>query len=233
MDLCAVEGCNRPKRLTGLCGAHHQRKLRKGDVQAHIPLRGTDTDPSAYWCSKCHTSKPKVEFHAEPRARRGVSGVCKACVQAHRDKIRPKLRQQSAASKTRHAGAVRERKKRWATENRDRLTEQHREWRKANPDKVRAMIKAQNARRYAIEKNAPGRATGEQITARWAYFGNKCWMCGAPATDTDHVKPLAKGGSNWPANLRPACQPCNRSKSARWPLVDDHATTRKGAARVT
>ena len=45
-----------------------------------------------------------------------------------------------------------------------------------------------------------------------------CWMCGAEATEIDHVKPLSAGGSNWPANLRPACHPCNRAKSNHWPL---------------
>jgi hypothetical protein len=54
--------------------------------------------------------------------------------------------------------------------------------------------------------------------------------CGKYNTDTvpaalvavvageDHVKPLARGGSNWPANLRPACKSCNSRKGARWPF---------------
>jgi 5-methylcytosine-specific restriction endonuclease McrA len=28
----------------------------------------------------------------------------------------------------------------------------------------------------------------------------------------DHVKPLAQGGSNWPANLRPICTALQRSQ---------------------
>lgn len=43
-------------------------------------------------------------------------------------------------------------------------------------------------------------------------------MCGDAATQTDHVKPLARGGLNVPANLRPICGPCNRAKSDAWPL---------------
>jgi len=42
-------------------------------------------------------------------------------------------------------------------------------------------------------------------------------MCGAPWEHIDHVKPISKGGSNWPANLRPACEPCNLRKSDQWP----------------
>jgi HNH endonuclease len=45
-------------------------------------------------------------------------------------------------------------------------------------------------------------------------WGGRCWMCGGQATATDHVKALVCGGSNWPANLRPICQPCNSRKGA-------------------
>jgi 5-methylcytosine-specific restriction endonuclease McrA len=31
----------------------------------------------------------------------------------------------------------------------------------------------------------------------------------------DHVIPVSKGGTGWPANLRPACGRCNLAKSAR------------------
>ncbi|WP_461165382.1 HNH endonuclease [Arthrobacter sp. R4-81] len=45
-------------------------------------------------------------------------------------------------------------------------------------------------------------------------------MCGIEgATQTDHVKPISKGGSHCLANLRPICQSCNSSKGGRWPLT--------------
>jgi 5-methylcytosine-specific restriction endonuclease McrA len=58
-----------------------------------------------------------------------------------------------------------------------------------------------------------GRASRAQVAARWAYYGGRCWMCGAQADTMDHVKPIAKGGSNHPSNLRPACNGCNGRKS--------------------
>ncbi len=65
---------------------------------------------------------------------------------------------------------------------------------------------------------APGTASPEQIAARVAVYGGLCWICrAAPYDALDHVKPLARGGSNWPANLRPACTPCNSRKGAKWP----------------
>jgi 5-methylcytosine-specific restriction endonuclease McrA len=72
-------------------------------------------------------------------------------------------------------------------------------------------------RRAAREAAAPGSHTAGQKQGRWDYYQGRCWMCGEAAHHMDHVKPLARGGSQWPANLRPACWPCNKRKAARWP----------------
>ncbi len=72
--------------------------------------------------------------------------------------------------------------------------------------------------RHAIRamrlRTAGGRATREAKRQRWALYGNLCWVCHAPATHSDHVIAVARGGSNWPANIRPACRRCNCSKGA-------------------
>lgn len=44
-----------------------------------------------------------------------------------------------------------------------------------------------------------------------------CIYCGAGALSWDHVVPRSRGGTNEPANLVPACRPCNSSKGARTP----------------
>lgn len=69
-----------------------------------------------------------------------------------------------------------------------------------------------------LGREIPGTCSPAQLVARVDLYANHCWMCGAEATEIDHVKPLSAGGSNWPANLRPACHPCNRAKSNHWPL---------------
>ena len=50
-------------------------------------------------------------------------------------------------------------------------------------------------------------------------------MCGTEATAIDHVKPIARGGSNWPANLRPACTPCNSRKGTAVITEADRSAT--------
>ena len=113
-------------------------------------------------------------------------------------------------------------------------------WRAANPEKIRAKhvrelqekprlsherywrnpayARAKSARRKAMRRRvAIGVITSEALASRIAYYGGKCWMCGAEYEHLDHVKPLSKGGPHMLANLRPACAPCNQLKSNHWP----------------
>jgi len=82
-------------------------------------------------------------------------------------------------------------------------------------DPIRA---TENVRRYrALKRNAfTVPFTNDQLAARMAYWGYRCWMCSGPATSLDHVKPLNKGGAHLLANFRPACARCNASKGDRW-----------------
>lgn len=123
----------------------------------------------------------------------------------------------------------------------DKYRSQHKAWRAANPDKIRAKherelaknpnlsrdrywkdpayARQKSSRRKAMRRGASiGNITPSGLAARIAYYGGKCWMCGAPYAHLDHVKPLAKGGAHMLANLRPACAPCNLAKSDKWPF---------------
>jgi 5-methylcytosine-specific restriction endonuclease McrA len=44
----------------------------------------------------------------------------------------------------------------------------------------------------------------------FARYGRACHICGAPATDVDHLTPIGVGGDESLDNLRPACARCNR-----------------------
>jgi hypothetical protein len=69
------------------------------------------------------------------------------------------------------------------------------EWAAANPERRRAirrrykqgdrgrLVDLANVHvRLARKRDAPGRATAEQLTPRWAYYGGRCWMCLPRAT---------------------------------------------------
>jgi 5-methylcytosine-specific restriction endonuclease McrA len=120
-------------------------------------------------------------------------------------------------------------------ESRARLREQKRDYMR------RAYLKKRNdpiawaehlAKQYKCpySKLAKGRyrarqrgAVGTHSLAQWhgrvSYYAWRCFYCRVELTaetlTKDHRIPLSKGGSDWAANLVPACQRCNCSKSDR------------------
>lgn len=90
-------------------------------------------------------------------------------------------------------------------------------WRKANPEKSRAITR----NRRAKAKNSPEQHTAADIIRIGEAQGWKCHWCGKPTKkkyDVDHIVPLSKGGSNGPRNLAIACVACNRTKNAKHPI---------------
>lgn len=106
----------------------------------------------------------------------------------------------------------------WSRKNRVRRNSLARAWRAANVERAREQGRLKENRRRARLAEVPTSAfTPEQLAQRWAYYGDKCWVCGEEATCTDHVKPVSKGGAHMLCNLRPACKPCNSAKKDKWP----------------
>lgn len=90
----------------------------------------------------------------------------------------------------------------------DHVTRVEKAYRDNNPEK----IYLKNLKRRLAQHSTRGKASLEQIKQRMAFFGNCCAYCNGPYEEVDHVIPLSRGGTNWPANLRPACSHCNRKK---------------------
>jgi len=144
-------------------------------------------------CRRCGQSKILNEFNTDSSSIDGIGETCKPCVAAIQ-----KEKYYADIEKSRAKGRAANRKSY-----------------KENPEKARA----RGLRRRAFMTGAEGTATAKQIKGRWDLYGSLCYLCGKPAEQTDHVIPISKGGTNWPANLRPICKTCNSSKRARWPYA--------------
>ena len=99
--------------------------------------------------------------------------------------------------------------------NRERVIAATKNWIKSNRERRRWQNIVCKHRRRCRINDAPGTTSSAQIQGRMAFFGWRCWLCGGEADSVDHVIPVACGGSNWPANLRPACRDCNSRKGAK------------------
>lgn len=187
-------------------------------------------------CAACGVVKPASEFQKCRLTVDGLQRVCRDCANAarregyhrlmsdddYREAYNERKRVEYWLNPEPHRNAARE----WAREHYD--PEKNREktrrwiathpeynWRRDNPEKNRALA----ARYHARKKGAAGwdYTTAEHIAWRWEMWGGRCYICGAPAEATDHVKPLAAGGGHWPCNLRPICKSCNSRKRDQWP----------------
>lgn len=103
--------------------------------------------------------------------------------------------------------------RRYREENIDKVREAGRKWGKENPDKIRA----NNHRRRARKRGAPGTHTAQEWADLCARYDHRCLCCGmVPEKMTvDHVVPISLGGSNDIGNLQPLCLSCNSSKNAK------------------
>ncbi len=157
-------------------------------------------------CSRCGIVKPVSEFGKDASRKDGLNVWCKSC-----------KRECDRQYYKSHAGEIANKKHQYWADNVEEIAAYRHQWWIDNPDKARAYL----ARRRAMLRGAPGwdYTTAAMIAARWEMWGNLCYICGEPATATDHVKPLSKGGAHFPCNLRPICDHCNSVKGNKWPDI--------------
>lgn len=123
---------------------------------------------------------------------------------------------------------AKERKERYEKHH-DTMREYWDNWRKANPEKVKAQsqrsykrnipqYREKNRARYAKRRGADicdlTRAEWEHIKAA---YGHRCVYCGKKPKQLtqDHIIPIANGGNHTASNVVPACRSCNSSKGIK------------------
>lgn len=108
--------------------------------------------------------------------------------------------------------------KRWKLLNRDKVLENNRKYRERHPERGASHVRNRRARLLQVG----GCHTAADIERIYGEQRGRCAWCRSKVKfgehHVDHIVPLAKGGSNDPANLAIACRPCNQSKAAKDPL---------------
>lgn len=189
---------------------------------ARLASMATPGIPLHRRCTQCGSPGP---FPRDRRNPDGLHSWCKRCnreaIAARRAANPSKARAQSRGSKQRqHARDpehVRAMQRRWYARHKDEpaLRADRRARSRAFYAANREQWVVYRHLRRARKSSAGGFATAEQIRARVAFYGGVCAYCGGPFEHVDHVIALSRGGSNWPANLRPACARCNLRKHTR------------------
>ncbi|MFK4647195.1 5-methylcytosine-specific restriction endonuclease McrA [Bradyrhizobium ottawaense] len=149
--------------------------------------------------------------------------------QRNRDKILAKCAQYKASNKEKRRADAAEyfsenkeliyaKRLRYRAANRDKFRAQSTEWRRSNPEKSRA----NDANQRAIRRRAGGSFTRDDVARLLSSQKGKCVYCRVSIKHgfhIDHIKPISKGGSNWPDNLQLLCAPCNLTKHTSDPIV--------------
>lgn len=172
-------------------------------------------------CNTCRKPLPFSSFYRCHSRPDGLQFACKQCQKIQRRK------RYEALDLVEHAARMRT----WRAKNQDKIkvinrrsylanTEDRRAsariWRKANPAR---RSEAQHRRKARLLGTLSTAIAPSLLAAKMAYWGNRCWVCGGPQEQVDHVKPLSKGGPHILANLRPICALCNNRKNNTWPFT--------------
>lgn len=177
-------------------------------------------------CPKCTLTKQRKEFYKDAKRPDGLYPYCRECTKA---RMREYVFTQPEEVRARRTKRLKELYSN--PEYRAKRLEQIRAYRRTpegiakrkEESRLYNLNNRQAKTLYTIayrarKANAKGFATLDKIRAKVEYYGGKCWICSAPYREIDHVIPLTKGGTNWPANLKPICRSCNARKSNTWPF---------------
>ena len=213
-DLCGVTH----KAISYQCKRHGWKSkfaARQQRNAALLPLNQKE-------CATCYATRNLGDFDLDPRSKSGRSSQCKLCrtsvIVKWQAKNMEKVLSASRRWKENNRAHTRAYASQYHQSHKDERNAYLRDWYKRNP----GMYKIYRQLRDARKRGASGEFTPEQLQARITFYGGRCYLCGCdwyalPKEDQtiDHVIPLAKGGSNWPSNLRPACRSCNSKKGVR------------------
>ena len=107
--------------------------------------------------------------------------------------------------------------KKWRLNNKDCIRKARLKWNKNNPEKCKIQKKNEKAKRRGAEGSF-NKNDIEQILKQQKHKCAVCKCCIKTKFHVDHIKPIARGGSNDRKNLQILCPPCNMKKGAKDPI---------------
>jgi len=185
-------------------------------------------------CRECQRLLPFGDFYERGT---GHMGVCKECARSRSKAYYASHREQSRLYYMAHREQVMARSNAYYAQNRERILSRakgdkafveraranHKRWRDAHSEKMRAKNKAHRVRqRQQVRQTTYELVDPVEVfeKAKW-----RCRLCGCKiprdlrggiepnAPTIDHIVPLSLGGPHTRANLQCLCRRCNMAKS--------------------
>ena len=190
----------------------HERKLRQKAAKArYMAKRGKAVNAAYYQAHKNEYRERGQRWRRENPDR--VVAKCREWKANNKDRVRAT---RVARWHRKHAEIL-EYLREWRRRNPDRVRRYKRGWKVTNPDGYRAMRRRNRDKR----RGAAGTHTAADIKDIYRLQNGRCAVCRRRLGDryhVDHIKAIARGGSNNRRNLQLACALCNMSKQDYDPI---------------
>ena len=176
-------------------------------------------------CTKCHQTKPVIDFNKKRRSKDGYRPECRYCqhedskiakpVRKARDaKKKAELKTYCAQYHSDHREAILVRQARNRVKNHAKLLIDMKTYRTNNPDIMREGARRRRAREAGAPVNDLSPAQWQEIQVAQKH---RCYYCQKRCKGKltqDHILAISKGGSHTVHNVIAACLSCNSKKSA-------------------
>lgn len=186
-------------------------KTKKAEYQARWVAEHPNQNKATKNRYRDKQAKPRILLTPEQRVDRNRETARRSAIKNREARVA-----QTRAWRKANSEKVKANNRKWRSTNRNRHRAVSRLWKLAHPEATRALRAARRAR----EGDGGGYTAADVIRLQRLQRG-KCAYCLVRLKrdyHVDHIKPLARRGTNGPRNIQLLCPPCNWSKHAKDPI---------------